>query len=244
MSTLPQGVLEDIYRRLAQLESQAGAAQPGEQLIPNSYSIDAAGNVNLTGLNLPAGTTSTPPNQSRVRWLRTTDGAVVATLYATETGGRDIFQATATATAAANAARMLLAALSQSAANLAAFTLNAAADTGGTSSIGAQAGGQTITLLDDADRSSFLQLAAVGQLALDLGIATLTWTASQTATAIVSHALGRTPQAILTAPHFAPGTANWFTWGASSAGAANFTLTSVFQTAFTGTRDFYWAAIG
>lgn len=69
------------------------AVQSGrDQLTPNYLTVNAdgsvgadfSGHVSAQGLDLPAGTSSTPPSQDRVRWLRGSDGSVVADVTAYE----------------------------------------------------------------------------------------------------------------------------------------------------------------
>jgi len=57
--------------------------QPNVLVIGDDGSIgaDFTGHVHAEGLDLDAGTSSTPPDADRVRWLRTPTGAVVAELY-------------------------------------------------------------------------------------------------------------------------------------------------------------------
>lgn len=57
-----------------------------DSIQPNPFTIDPAGNVQVVGLDLPAGTSQTPPAQSRVRWIRQSDGAVLAEQLGTEYG--------------------------------------------------------------------------------------------------------------------------------------------------------------
>lgn len=66
-----------------------------DSVSPAYLTLDAAGNVGAdftghvkaTGLDLEAGTTASPPNDRKVRWLRTSDGAVIANLAAFNLGG-------------------------------------------------------------------------------------------------------------------------------------------------------------
>lgn len=84
-----QAVFADINNRLAVLEQSSKRID--ETFTPNSYSVDAAGNVNVSGINLPAGTNATPPTRSRIRWLRQSDGSVVADIDAYyQTGGTPV----------------------------------------------------------------------------------------------------------------------------------------------------------
>lgn len=72
-----------------------------DSLQPNPLSIDAAGNVLAQGIDLPAGVGDAPPAQSRVRWIRQSDGSVVADALAwadantqSETAALSAYQAT------------------------------------------------------------------------------------------------------------------------------------------------------
>lgn len=49
-----------------------------------TVSADFSGHVHAAGVDLDAGSSLTPPDTDRVRWLRTADGAAVASLYALE----------------------------------------------------------------------------------------------------------------------------------------------------------------
>src|SRR4051812_19156724 len=67
---------------------------PSEALEATYLTVDPAGRVGASftgkvhaqGLDLDAGTTGTPPDIDRVRWLRTTDAKVVADMLAAFTG--------------------------------------------------------------------------------------------------------------------------------------------------------------
>ena len=54
---------------------------------PEVVGIDAAGNIIAQGLDLQASGSSTPPNQDRIRWLRPSDNADVADIYALDIAG-------------------------------------------------------------------------------------------------------------------------------------------------------------
>lgn len=160
---VPEGVLSSILERLDRLERSAPGAQ--EALIPNSYTIDAAGNVVVVGIDLPAGITSTPPNRSRIRWLRQSDGAVAADLTAYSTSGVEAFKAAAYALAASDESWSMLEAIDDGgnvqASVIARYNWHAAGTTG---SIDLAAGIQNRALLYQDGRSSFMQIGAAASL--------------------------------------------------------------------------------
>lgn len=71
-------------------ELRASLGGGDEALTPNnvivgsdgSISYDFAGHIHAQGLDLDAGDDQTPPTERRIRWLRTSDGALVAQEYA------------------------------------------------------------------------------------------------------------------------------------------------------------------
>lgn len=85
----------DLYARLAALEakvSQLGAseaAQPNYLTVTPTGTVGAnfTGHVHAQGLDLDAGTSTTPPSQDRIRWLQVSNGALIADISCYEIGG-------------------------------------------------------------------------------------------------------------------------------------------------------------
>jgi hypothetical protein len=172
MNGIPPGVLADILARLDALEQNPNT--PNEALISNTYSVDASGNVNVTGINLPAGTTSTPPTQSRIRWLQQPGGAVAADLNAFSAAGVEELHVEATAISPGDTSNIILRALDNTGATQADVILTQAG--GGAQRVSADAGTQGVAIIDGSGRSSFLQLA--GTFLSAAGTGTLTWPAA------------------------------------------------------------------
>ena len=177
MSAVGGSVLADILRRLDRLERQPAAA--GEQLQPNYLTLtngvvgaNFTGHVHAQGLDLDAATIATPPDQDRVRWLRQSDGAVIATLSAYSTTVNELLL---------DARRTL--------GNSYAAVVASIIDTNGTT-VDAQR-----FIVDSNQASDFLQVTAgPRQLALDFGLSVVNFPNSAIATQqVVTHGLGRAP---------------------------------------------------
>jgi hypothetical protein len=62
----------------------------GQRIGPNGeLTYDFNGHVHATGLDLDAGTTGSPPDDRKIRWLRQADGGVAAQVYGYSAGGGD-----------------------------------------------------------------------------------------------------------------------------------------------------------
>lgn len=187
--------------------SDGFAPSPGWVIQPDgSLLFDFDGHVHARGVDLDAGDTTSPPEDRRVRWLRTSDGAIVADINSYEAGGgRSLVMEVLSPTGTTPAATMRTVSTTNG------FQVGVQA-----SQI-APAGGMVVAytdssqavVVDEAQQSSFLQL--VGGLArrrVNFGQGSLTWTASpDSATTAVNHQLGVAPVAIsilsLVAPSFA-----------------------------------------
>jgi hypothetical protein len=86
--TIGSGTLEQRLAALEQYVETLAQSVQGEQLVPNYLTVNPdgttgasfTGHVHAQGLDLDAGTGATPPSTDQVRWLRTSDGAAVATV--------------------------------------------------------------------------------------------------------------------------------------------------------------------
>ncbi|HET7047858.1 MAG TPA: hypothetical protein VFI54_06260 [Solirubrobacteraceae bacterium] len=161
--------VQALERRIAALAaSQAG----GEQFIPNTYTVDANGNVSVTGINIPAGTSTTPPSQDRIRWLRQSDGAVVAEIIGFSSGGAEVVAVRADALAPGDTSQSLLDVLDDQGTEQGNIVVTQTAR-GATAQVLLTAAGHTRTAVDQLGRSDFLVLSST-ELST-VGTATITW---------------------------------------------------------------------
>lgn len=72
---------------MGDLDVTYAALQGMTVALDGSITYDFEGHIKADGLDLDASTIATPPSDERIRWLRKTDGAVVADLYAFEQSG-------------------------------------------------------------------------------------------------------------------------------------------------------------
>ena len=90
-----------MTRTLAQLDAAVAALEAAatpDSIAPSLLTIgpsgqvgaDFTGHVHAQGLDLDVGTTTTPPDVDRVRWLRASDGAARASLYAVDIPAGDL----------------------------------------------------------------------------------------------------------------------------------------------------------
>jgi hypothetical protein len=179
-----------LERRLANLERQAGG---GEQLSANYLTIDPTtgdvgatftGIINATGgtftgvvtadgLILPSSTVTGGAPQSSIEWIKTADGSRVAQIegFNAQVGQR-LLQITAGNTGGAS----LLAGLS---------LLVEDPAQGNQASVQANAGSNFVTLIDQAQNSSFVQ---IGEAAIDAVHAILSWGIVATGTGTIVNA--------------------------------------------------------
>src|SRR5947209_231784 len=87
-----------------------GATVPNYLVVNPDGTIGAnfTGHVHAQGLDLDAGTSSTPPDTDRVRWVRTSDGAAVAYLAGYSTAGQEVVGVGARAAVQADLSRVSL----------------------------------------------------------------------------------------------------------------------------------------
>lgn len=179
---------------------------PGNMTVAADGSVlfDFAGHVHAQGLDLDAGTTTTPPDDDRIRWLRASDGALVADDTAYDAAGSRERTSRAVGDAVTAARATLLAEGPGGEARLTAL-----AQPGGLLSVDAQAqGGGLRTLIDSANASSFPTLydgglPAAADRRYASGVAVVTWpggSAQSDLAAGIAHGLGATPGQILLGP--------------------------------------------
>lgn len=61
-----------------------------QRVLPDgSVVFEFAGHISAEGVDLLAGTTASPPDDRRIRWLREADGSLVASMYGYETASTD-----------------------------------------------------------------------------------------------------------------------------------------------------------
>lgn len=153
-------------------------------------SADFTGHVHAQGLDLDAGDTTSPPEDRKVRWIRVSDGAVIADLESFSAGGtnRSTFITYAnlgeTATTEIKAVRGSSAKVD-------------VIDNGTTQGVYATAGGSSgYTIVDSDKRSSFLQIQPGVNRKSAAGTDVIAFGATAQAAAFIPHGLGVAPSQI------------------------------------------------
>ena len=149
-----------------------------DSIQPNPFTIDPAGNVQVVGLDLPAGTSQTPPAQSRVRWIRQSDGAVLAEQLGTEYGvptPQAQLQQIVYALSGDSSASLEISAQQSGSPDWFTQLLLICNPAGQVAKVNAQANdgaGNThvATIIDSAGESSFLQMLNIGGYRLSYGV--------------------------------------------------------------------------
>lgn len=194
-----------------------------------------------TGLTLLGGSVASPPDYGRIRWIRQTDGSVIADIYGTETGGIE---------------HLTMSSYNPEGGWRASLDLNT--DNAGAShaevranALGAS-GTATAMILNDLQQSDFLQLDTTGTLRLKRGKTRCTMSGSFTPGAYSYSAIAHgAPSAPLTAmgaiisPGGSIGAGN-VPMGMQAVDATNITVWFFNQSAFNlsgGTADVGWAVI-
>jgi hypothetical protein len=136
---------------------------PDSFWVPNADGTGAYvfnGRVHAAGLDLDAGTSATPPDTDRVRWLRTSDGVAVATLFAYTP--QNVLELAGIAPTAADNAQTILGVL-DAGGNHSSYLRAYHIAGGNPSDVVEVFGGAAPTrrLLDNAGASDFAQLAAL-----------------------------------------------------------------------------------
>jgi hypothetical protein len=159
-----------MTRTLEQLDAAVAAIENAPavgSIAPNYVTQDAAGRVGAnfaghiqaSGIDLPAGTSATPPDDSRVRWIRQADGVVVAQLYGYSSGGFNGLIETAVADPGGSAGVSIGATRNAADGGFPAGLVVNAGPGDTAMSVTAQASpGLTRLLIDAARKSEFLQL--------------------------------------------------------------------------------------
>jgi hypothetical protein len=124
-----------------------------------TYDFDA--HIHARGLDLDAGTGASAPADRRVRWLRTNDGAMMASLYGTELGS--LFAESYAPTSGLQSARTQINA--NAGARRASIEANADA-TFGFANVAANAGSAGAILLTDTGASEFVRGDGIGAMRL------------------------------------------------------------------------------
>jgi hypothetical protein len=160
------------------------APDVGQQIAPDgtvTYDFDA--HLHARGLDLDAGTGLEPPSDRRVRWLRQSDGALVADAYAYED-------------ASFRQAILRVTDGSQQAALHGTFDRGAGRVLTQTQVAG-PGGSRQRTILDDLGQSDFVQGTARRLTNLDFGNTFISWPGGGAVSnaVVVPHTLGRTPVA-------------------------------------------------
>lgn len=244
-----KAVFGDISDRLTRLEQLVRT--PGEQLSPNYLTVDAAGRVgamfsgliNALGLILPASSISTPPGQSQIQWQRTSDGAVVAQIYAQDLGGAGgragVFRA------APDGINDTLATIQTGAGD--GLFINTTPGVGSTIDIESNA--IATRLIDASGRSKFLQLlGSAQQLQVATGVGTLVFPGGSALPpdVVITHGIGRVPVVLLGPTRTPDGFSVIANVSDSSVTSTQFTLTGFTPQGnpAAASVSVFWAAIG
>lgn len=135
---------------------------------PNYLTVGADGTVGAVfpgGVTIPAGTNLTPPDERKIRWLRDTDGALVAQIIGWTAGTAAEQQHSAVAPGGVSRAQLTLDVDDSAAVGSQAIAQAVA--------VGANSVAHRATIIDDTDRSSFARLGAgVSQRLFSLGAVT------------------------------------------------------------------------
>jgi len=217
----------------------------GDSMTPTYLTIDSTGRigadftglVHAQGLNLDAGISGTPPSQDRIRWLRTTDGALIVDMLGYN-------NASAVASEAEWTVHEPTTGLS------AALDLVAEAGTapnGLRELVRAFVGNNSVTILNDLLGSSFVTNAggAVKQLSLAAGNAVINFPNSANATDFnVAHGLGRIPAAVVLTRSQAAGGSELTNFYAVSSTSSQFTIEGRANVVLNGNISVGWIAAG
>jgi hypothetical protein len=212
-----QTQIDQLARRVAELERQPAvdeSIQPSYLTISPDGTVGAnfTGLVHAQGLNLDAGTSSTPPAQDKIRWLRVTDGAVIAEIAAYDLS--DIQPDPPHADASIILRAQALDPQSKVSSNvevinstgglIAALGVTDQTASGQTRAAQAivytNAGTrQVATILDNNGDSSFINVAGpIAKTAIDFGSTPFTWPGGTNPYIFtIDHQLGRAPTAVL-----------------------------------------------
>lgn len=250
--------MPDVLTRLAFLERAvagiAGGGMAGENLTPNTYTVDKNGNVILSsGIILPAGTSTTPPTKDRVTWQRTSDGSVVADIFAYEVGGAANIAVNSYQDSPDTAAQAFVGVRSAAGAVLADLGVS---NSGGTPMVGAAFNGGALQKFLDANGISIFaqtsndlaDLANLPAALLNLGVArgqsTVTFTASTvSAGTVVNHGLAGTPTAVIMSPVAGGGIGSPISMSATTYTNTQFTAFGRAPTSISATVTFAWVAV-
>ena len=220
-----------------------------------NVTYDFEGHIRAQGVDLDAGESSSPPDDRRVRWLRRSDGAVVATLYAYQLANDSVLRLRAELAGKPNAETRLECADASGLAQIVTMLAPAASPRQQVrASATRESDGvvQDRTVIDSLARSAFPQLAGGPLNRLEnSGVADLTIPNGVTEAAFggIPHSLGRVPIEVQATLNSAPGNeARRFVWSADSFNDTTFRLvaTQAAGAATTAARRCFvgWRAIG
>jgi hypothetical protein len=209
--------------------------------VDGSLTYDFTGHIHAQGLDLDAG--GGAGNNPNVRWLRTSDGALVAQIDASSVGHVSTIEMVADDTSGSVGSAALTAIYDENVPL--ASVLASAAYVGPPST--PLITNRVAKIIDGAGVSDFLQLAARAQRSINFGVNQVTFAASTlSAPTAINHGLtsapgiGKTPIAVLAT---SIGGA-LITYDTRAYNATQFTAQGLFGTATTGTFSFVWIAIG
>jgi hypothetical protein len=153
----------------------SGYPDVGQTIHPDgTVTYDFSGHISAQGLDLLAGVEATPPNDRRIRWLRETDGSLVADLFSYDAG--DSYN---TLTLHAEPSSPDDKAIVRVSAGTPPDDASVTLVNGPINSVSAKAkNGGAVTLIDDNDLSSFLKVAGgvPRDRAINFGIASVEMT--------------------------------------------------------------------
>lgn len=230
-----------LDERVAALENALGALQGSESLNPNYLTLTPGGKV---GAIFPGGVETTESTgsfttETGLGWLNANgDGAIVEQIYGFF-DGVSAHNLIATSLADSNDKAGILLVSDAAGAAGSAMVEAAAEDNAG--------GSQSVTVINSAGASSFLQLAGGARpLAIAAGSSLLTFSGGSTSnTVTINHGLTRTPIAMVATALAAPGFSAIPSFNCLNETTTQFEVNGVTPgSAITGNVAFCWIAIG
>jgi hypothetical protein len=125
-----------------------------------NVTYDFAGHVKAFGVDLPAGDNATPPDDRKLRWLRNSDGAVVAIEYGYSAGGvfNELIETVFADPGGGSAAALSAARNAADGGGSAGIAANAGPGAGAMSVTAQALPGLTRVVIDSAGKSDYVQL--------------------------------------------------------------------------------------
>ncbi len=191
--------LEQRVQALEKLVQQLGSS---EALVPNYLTVDQAGRVGASfaghvhaqGLDLDAGASSTPPDQDRVRWIRQSDGAVVAQEFGYTNPGSATLELGGRPAVATDRAYSRLNAYASDGTSVGAQIYASYQQSPASAAVVAGAIGSVRVIIDNTGASDYLQVGSTQAAAANWGVSSFVGNGTNSSGGLnVAHGLVRTP---------------------------------------------------